>query len=326
VNRFEYVRAKSWEDAQRALAVDGAVAKAAGVDLWDRFKEGLDAPARVVSLEIKEASKIEVADDQRLIIGALATMTDIAEHPEVKKSFAALAEAAGTLATPAIRNAATLGGNLCQRPRCHYFRNELFQCLRKGGTTCFAIEGDNRMHALFDNKTCAAVAGGSTAAPLAALDARVFVRAGAESRAMPVTELFLRSSEDTRREVRLGPGELIERVELSPKRGANNAYAKIRPRESFDWPIVEAAVSLELEGTTIKDARVFLGAVAMVPLRASAVEKALVGAKVDKATFRKAAERAGDGATPLSMNAYKLPVLTAAVERALTKAALRSNV
>lgn len=323
MNRFEWVRVTSWAEASRAVArgAPRVLAKGAGVDLWDRIKEGLDAPERVVSLlDIPGSRAIEVRPDGSASIGALATLTEIAEHAAIRSRFPALAEAAGTLATPAIRNAATLGGNLCQRPRCQYFRSELHPCLRKGGGGCFAIPGDHRLHAIFDNNICAAVAAPSTAAPLTSLGAEVVITADDKpARRLSVEALFVPSSEDPRREVRLEAGELIERVEI-PAGAWRNAYLKVHHRQTFDWPIVEAAVALRLEGAKISDARVVLGAVAMTPRRAAHAEKALKGAAPVAATFARAAKLASQGATALPRNRYKLPIVEALVERALLRA------
>jgi xanthine dehydrogenase YagS FAD-binding subunit len=322
MNRFEWVRASSFAEASELIAKGGPLtqAKAAGIDLWDRMKEGLDQPERVVSiLEIPGGGAITVRPDGSATIGALATISEIAEHAAIKQRFSALAAAAGSLATPSIRNAATIGGNLCQRPRCHYFRSAAHPCLRKGGGGCFAIPGDHRMHALFDNGVCAAVAAPSTAAPLVALGAEVVLVRGAQSRRLPVEELFVPSREDPRREVRLGPGELIERIEI-PAGDPRNAYDKVTHRESFDWPIVEVAVALRIGGGAITEAKVVLGAVAMTPRRAAESEKILRGAAPGVALFAKAAKAAAAGATPLPLNRYKLSVLEALVARTLAQA------
>lgn len=323
MNRFEWMRATNWAEASKACAPGAALvlAKGGGIDLLDRLKEGLDAPERVVSLlEISGAKGIELRPDGSVSIGALTTISDIAEHPEIRQRFLALAEAAGSLATPAVRNAATLGGNLCQRPRCQYFRSALHPCLRKGGGGCFAIPGDHRMHAIFDNAVCAAVAAPSTAAPLVALGAQVVVQShGKPARSLPIETLFVPSSEDPRREVSLGPGELIERVNI-PSGRWKSAYQKAQHRESFDWPIVEVAAALQLDKSKITDARVVLGSVAMTPRRATGVEKALVGATAGEQNFRRAAKAAGQGATALPGNRYKLPILEELVARALMRA------
>lgn len=325
--RFQYLRAaaepgttsaKGWARALEAVAA-GAVPKGAGVDLWDRMKEHLDEPARVVSLlGIPGAADIAVTATGGLRVGALATVTDVAEHAEVVRRYPALARAAGSLATPAIRNAATIGGNLAQRPRCAYFRSALHPCIRKGGTSCPATTGDHRLHAVFENAPCAAVLPSSLAAALTAYEATVSVASVTGARSVAVEELFVPTKEDPRRELRLAPGELITAVELPARPvGERSAYVKARPRESFDWPIVEAAVAVVVDGAAVRSARVVLGAVAMTPWRARASERALVGAPLSAESIGRAAAAAIEGATPLSGNRYKLALVRAMVTRAL---------
>jgi xanthine dehydrogenase YagS FAD-binding subunit len=322
VNAFEYVRATSWEEAQRALAEGGpgALAKASGIDLIDRMKEGLDAPGRLVStLSIPGSDAIEVGKSGAVVVGANATLTAMAEAAELARRFPALVEAAGTAANPNVRNGATLAGNLCQRPRCHYYRSLLHPCLRKGGGTCYAQAGENATHALFDNRGCAAVTASSMAIPLVALGAKARVRgADGVSRELPLADLFVPASEDLRREVRLGPTELIEAVVLDGPE-LRSAYGKVRPRESFDWPIVEAAVAVRSEGGRVADARIVLGAVAMVPWRAKDAEAALVGTSGDADTRALAVARALAGAEPLSGNGHKVDIARALVGRLLTR-------
>lgn len=317
---FSYIRAGSFEEASKEVksGAGKSLLKAGGVDVLDRIKEHLEAPERLVSiLGIESARAIELRPDGSASIGALATMTEIAEHPGLRQRFPALATAAGSVGTPAIRNAATLGGNLCQRPRCGYFRSELFPCRRKGGAECFAIVGDHRMHAIYDNSLCAAVLAPSTAAPLVALGAELVIgAAGQKPRRIKAEELFLASSEDLRREVRLDPGEIIERVEV-PAGIWRSAYARATPRDSFDWPMVEVAAALLAEKSGIEDVRIILGSVAMTPRRALEAEKLLRGKAPSISVIEAAAQAATVGATPLPGNRYKLSVASAMVARAL---------
>jgi xanthine dehydrogenase YagS FAD-binding subunit len=320
---FSYLRASTLDEASTAVKAGAGktLLKAGGVDVLDRIKEHLEAPERLVSiLGVASARAIELRPDGSASIGALATMTELAEHPGLRQRFPALTAAAGGLATPAIRNAATLGGNLCQRPRCGYFRSELYPCRRKGGAECFAIVGDHRMHALYDNGLCAAVLAPSTAAPLVALRAELVVTsAGNKPRRLPAEALFVASSEDVRREVRLEPGEIIERIEL-PAGAWRSAYARATPRDSFDWAMVEVAVAALADKSGISDVRIVLGAVAMTPRRAVESEKLLRGKPPSRAAIEAAAQAATSGATPLPGNRYKLSVATAVVAQALSAA------
>jgi xanthine dehydrogenase YagS FAD-binding subunit len=318
---FEYVFARSLEHAARLLAEGGpgTVAQAGGVDLQDRLAEGLDAPSRVVSLSRIPREPLIELKGGTLRISALATLSEIAEAEAVRTHFAALAKAAATAANPNVRNAATLGGNLCQRPRCHYFRSELHPCTRKGGKVCFAQRGDNRMHALFDNEVCAAVTASSLAAPLAVLNATVELLSPTGSRAVPCSGFFVKASEDPERETALAPGELISHVSVPVERGLRQAYGKVQHRSSQDWPIAEAAVALRAEGGVIREARIALGAMAMTPMRAAAAEAALVGTSTAEA-WESACERVTQGASPMSENRYKLSVIRSLVRELVTQA------
>lgn len=324
MNRFSYLEAKSWLEASSALQQDAeqSLAKAAGVDVWDRLKEGLDSPRRLVSLlHIPGGETIEVERDGAVRIGALATLADIASHPELESRSKALAKAAGTAANPNVREQATLGGNLGQHPRCVYFRSREHDCLRKGGSVCFAQRGEHRMHAVFDNRACAAVLPSSLAVALVAARAEVGTVRGTseEVRFRPVESLFVPSSQSVESALALEPGELIHSVRLPPADGWVDAYAKARVRRSVDWPIVEVAVGWKRRAGKIESARIVLGAVAMTPWRASEAERALVGTKAARADVERAVSSVMVGATPLPNNAYKLSVAEAVTAEAIAE-------
>lgn len=327
-NRFSYVHASSWEEATALLAGEehGVVAKGAGVDLWDLIKEGISRPELVVSLLGIPGAKHITKSDKTLTIGAMATLAAIGSHPDVMKEVAALAQAAGSAASPAIRNAATLAGNLCQRPRCGYFRSLSHPCLRKGGGRCFAQDGHHQNHAIFDTDGCIATGASSLAPALVALEASVVVRGpGAVSRTLPVEKLFLHASQNPTQEVDLRRGELIEQVSI-PLTGAVSVYHKTRARDGFDWPMVEVAVAVRTDRQkTITAARVVMGAVAMVPWRAVDTEKVLIGSKLTEDIVRKAAKVAANGATPLRDNGHKVVIARSTVGKALEKVSQSIN-
>jgi xanthine dehydrogenase YagS FAD-binding subunit len=236
----------------------------------------------------------------------------------VVKGANALALAAGWAGTPQIRNLATLGGNLAQRPRCPYFRSELFHCRKKGGTECFAIPGENQEHAVFGNGLCAIVHPSGAATALVALGASLKLKGPRGERTLPIEQFFVRPEQDVTRENVLQPGELI--VEVRVPTGRRGGYVKLMQKQTFDWPLADAAAVLDLDGGTVREARVVLGSAAPVPWRASAVEKALVGKKLDESSARAAAQLATSGATPLDKNGHKLAALQAAVLRSLLAA------
>lgn len=316
MRNFAYVMPETLDQAAKAAADKGAVLKAGGVDLLDMMKSEVVKPARLVSLlSVKAPALREIAvKDGALRVGALVTLAELAAHPAVP---GALAQAAGMAATPQIRNVATVGGNLAQRVRCWWFRSPTFPCARKEGNQCFAQKGENKYHALFDNADCAAVAPSSLAAPLVALDATVVTT----KRNLPIGQFFVPATKDITRETVLEPGEIITDLVVPEGKGWRAAYREMGERESSDWQLVSAAVSLQLDGKTVKGARVALGGVAVVPYRAEAVEAALAGKPMTPALARQAAEAAFAKATPLADNGYKVPLGKVMLRRALLAAA-----
>jgi xanthine dehydrogenase YagS FAD-binding subunit len=252
-------------------------------------------------------------------IGPLITLAALAKHPGLMQSHRALAQAAAHAATPQIRNMASLGGNLLQRPRCWYFRAEEFVCKKKGGDKCFALEGENQFHAIFGNSVCAIVHPSATAVPLTAFGARIEITGASGKREIPIDELFVTPEKDVRREHSIAGDELITAVRV-PATKVRSAYAKQGEKESFDWPLAEVAVVLEMEGAKCRRASIVLGAAAPVPYRAKEAEALLAGKKIDEALARAAAERAIAGATPLAKNAYKLPLFETLVRRTVLEA------
>ncbi len=321
IARFEWSDARSLDEALSLLEGKSMV-KAGGVDLMIRLKEGLDSPSRLVNLRTVPGLDYVKEDGGWLHLGPLVTLTTISEHPLLRSRYTALADAALHAATPHIRNMATLGGNLLQRPRCWYFRSEQFHCLRKGGDRCFAQDGENDYHAIFDNQLCAIVHPSAAACALTALGATLEIRGKKGTREAPLDGFFLRPEQDVTREHSLGEDELLTeiRVPALPD-GARTAYKKIFQKESFDWPLAEVAVVLDQRGGTVSKASIVLGAAAPVPWRAEAAEKALAGKAVSIQSAREAAMAAVHGATPLSQNAYKIPIFEAAVRRTILAAA-----
>jgi xanthine dehydrogenase YagS FAD-binding subunit len=305
-----------------------AVIKAGGVDLLDLVKETLLAPATVVNLAAVPGLDAIAADASGgLRIGAMASLAKVAADDAVTRRYPALADAAGASASPQIRQLATLAGNLLQRPRCWYFRSAADHCLRKGGHHCYALDGDNRYHAVFDNLPCAIVHPSSAATALTALGASVeIVGAGGAARRVPLADFFVLPSEDPHRENRLGAHELLTAILLPPTSAATRmAYRRLSEKAAFDWPLADAAVVLELAADGIcRKAAVVLGAAAPAPHRASAAESALIGRRIDEAAARDAGRAAIAGATPLDGNAYKLPLFETLVRRTVAAAAARS--
>lgn len=318
---FEYAQPTGLEEALTLLAEPGTLAQAGGVDLLDRLKEGLDTPKRLVSLrKVKELSGI-TEEAGGLRVGALATLDELAEHPLMRSRARALAEAALHTATPNVRNQATIGGNLVQRPRCWYFRSDDFHCRKKGGPVCYALEGENELHSIFGNGVCAALHASTLAPALVALGATLDLVSKKGPRTLPVSDFFMPPEREVTKDTVLEPGELLRSI-LVPlgEPTDRSAYQKQGQRESYDWPLVDVAVWLRLEGETVRDLRIVLGAVAPVPRRATAAETLLRGKKLTEALAQAAGAQATQGATPLAKNRYKLPLLSAVVARTLLSA------
>lgn len=299
--------------------------KAGGVDLLDLLKEGLVAPTRLVNLRTVRGLD-GIADDDKtgLRLGPMVTLARIADEPTLQRRYRALAEAAGHAATPQIRNMATVGGNLLQRPRCWYFRSESFTCKKKGGDRCLALEGENAYHAIFGNRVCAIVHPSSAACALTALGAKLELTGPRGRREVPLESFFVTPEQDVQRENSLGADEVITELRVPPPaEGQTSAYHKQGEKESFDWPIAEVAVVLQRQGKggRVTRATVILGAAAPVPYRARAAEDALVGQVINEDTARAAAKAALQGATPLGQNGYKLPVFEAVIRRTILRAA-----
>jgi xanthine dehydrogenase YagS FAD-binding subunit len=251
----------------------------------------------------------------------MVTLAAIADHRVIRQRYTVLADAALNAATPQIRNMATVGGNLLQRPRCWYFRNEQFHCRRKGGEECFAQDGENEYHAIFDNEVCAIVHPSSAACALTALSAKVKVNGKRGPLEIALDELFVRPGTDVTREHVLSASELLTEILVPVPSGATrSAYAKVGQKESFDWPLAEVAVVLEFRAGTVSRASIVLGAAAPVPWRASAAEKELIGKTLNEQSARQAASAALKGATPLAQNAYKIPMFEAVVRRTILTA------
>ena len=320
IARFEWMNARSIDDAIGQLN-GKAIPKAGGIDLMDRLKESLDAPSRLVNIRTIPGLDYVKEESGWLRIGPMVTLATIAEHPVIRQRYTVLADAALKAATPQIRNMATVGGNLLQRPRCWYFRSNLFHCLRKGGDRCFALDGENEYHAIFDNEVCAIVHPSAAACALTALGAKVEVKGKNGTREIALDDLFVRPETDVTREHVLNPDQLLTEIRVpAPSDAIRSAYTKVGQKESFDWPLAEVAVVLERRGGVVSKASIVLGAAAPVPWRATAAEKALAGRPLNQQSAREAATAAVQGATPLYQNAYKIPMFEAVVRRTILAA------
>jgi xanthine dehydrogenase YagS FAD-binding subunit len=321
---FKYVRASDAAAAVRAVAANQqAKFLAGGTNLLDLMKEDVERPNELVDLGRLKLAEIKEAGGG-VSIGALATNTDTANHPLIRRDYPLLTQAIVAGASGQLRNMATNGGNLMQRTRCQYFYDITMPCnKREAGTGCGALEGLNRMHAILGwSDQCVATYPGDMANALYALEAVVRIRgADGQERTMPVSEFHRLPGDTPQRDNNLAHGELILALELPKSNFAKNSYyLKVRDRASYAFALVAIAAALELEGNTIKQARVVLGSVAHKPWRSPEAEAALAGQPASEENFRAAAEAALSAAKPLAHNAYKIELAKRAIVRALMRA------
>ena len=251
-------------------------------------------------------------------IGALAKLADIEDHPAIRERLLILSEAAGVAASPQIRNAGTIAGNICQRPFCWYFRSANFTCLRKGGQVCYTVTGDGRFHAILGGGPSFIVHPSDTAPALVALGAQIKIAGPAGEKNIPLEKFFVLPSVDFRRENILGPTDVVTEIYVpTPKPGSKGFYHKVRERLAWDHAIVAVATIVESAGGIVRDARVVLGGVAPVPWRARNAEEFLRGKKLDEGAAMQAGEIALQGAKPLKDNVYKVKMAQDLVQRGL---------
>jgi xanthine dehydrogenase YagS FAD-binding subunit len=317
MNSVQWIDARSVEEAVALLSADapGTIAKAGGMDLLDLLKEGIAVPARIVNLQRIEALRgVQFADSEGLRLGALTTLAEIASHPSIRQHYPAFAAAAAHAATPQVRNAATIGGNLLQRPRCWYFRNELFHAARDQ-----VGREESQYGAIFDNAKTTMVHASTPATALLAYGARVhMVGKSGQSRALPLGDFLLPPDFTRTRDTALGNDEVLTHVTV-PAAAANTraTYHKQTERDSYDWPICDIAILLTLAGRKVEAAKIVAGAVAPVPRRITASESLLVGREIDEGVAAEAAREAIRGATPTAKNSYKVPILETVIKRTI---------
>ena len=327
MNRFEIAVPATLEEALELLVAKKTRARviAGGTDLIPQMQSGVTDPERLVDLKgIAGLDRME-ASAPGLRLGALVSLDAIGAHPEVQSRWPALAQGASAAASPQIRNAGTLGGNLCQRPRCWYFRNEAFHCRKKGGAECFALEGENKYHAIFGDDACRIVHPSDTAPALVAYGAEARLLSPRGERIVSLEEFFIMPAKDVMWENVLERDEIILSVFVpAPPPGTRAVYLKIRERESFDFALASLAAVLTFDGRQCTRARIVFGGVAPIPWRAPAAEATLTGHELDEALIARAAQAAVEGAAPLSKNRYKVALARGVFRQALTSLAAAS--
>jgi xanthine dehydrogenase YagS FAD-binding subunit len=318
---FAHQNARSIKQAVSLLAKEKGRAKlnAGGTDLLGLLKDRVISDYPKLIINIKNIGGLDYIreDVEGLRIGALARLTDMVESPLLNKDYRALAEAARSIASPQIRNMATLGGNLCQDVRCWYYRyphqiGETMQCLRKGSGPCLAVRGDNRYHAIINGKKCYAVCPSDMATALAALDGHISVTGPKGVRDIAVTDFYNPLGNA------IGKDEMVTEITVPTISGrTKQSFLKFTLRKSVDFAIVSVASAITVENNVCTDARIVLGAVAPAPFRVNAAEEKLLGRPITEESATEAAEAAVSGAHPLSKNAYKIQITKALVKKAI---------
>jgi xanthine dehydrogenase YagS FAD-binding subunit len=300
----------------------GAWLIAAGQDTYDWLKNRTKRTAAVIDLTGIQGLKGIRQTEAGLEIGALTTLTEIERDPIVRQQYSVLSSAAGRVASPQIRNAGTLGGNLCQDTRCWYYRAGV-DCYRAGGNVCYADtpQGQNREHAIFGASRCVAVTPSDTATAAVALDASMVIRSQKGERVVPAEKFFVGPAIDIRRMTVLEPGEILTAVRF-PKTwaGAKFYFEKVADRQTWDFALLSIAASMIMEGDTIRNIRLVCGAVECVPRRLIDVEQAVIGQPKNEDVATRAGKLAAAGAQPLNFNHFKMPLMENLVRRAIRDA------
>jgi len=295
-----------------------------GSDLLGMVKERIVSPDVLIHLRsIKGMDQVTQARGS-VQIGGLITLDTLSHNPLILRDYAVLAEAAGSVATPQIRNAGTLAGNVCQRPWCWYFRNG-FPCYKAGGNTCFSFNGENQFHAIFGGGPSFIVHPSDTAPALVALDAKFRVVGPKGERTVPAGDFFVLPKQNAARENALGDDEILASIELPAARpGTRSTYHKVLDREAWTHAVVSAAIVLDMDKDVCRSARVVLGGVAPIPWRFPDAERLLTGQRITPELAARAAETAVAGAKPLAKNAYKVPLTREIVQRTVLGLATRA--
>jgi xanthine dehydrogenase YagS FAD-binding subunit len=318
---FDLLQPTSAADAQRLLQDigDGAWIMAGGLDSFDWLKDRIKKPQVLVDLSgIEELRGVRITGDG-LEIGAMTTLTEIANHPEIKKNYGVLTEAVSVVASPQIRNQATLGGNVSQDVRCWYYRGG-WPCYRAGGNICYADTpvGRNREHAIFGANRCVAVHPSDSVPALVALDAKFVVKGPKGDRVIDAEDYFIGPELDITHINILQPGDLLTTIRIpNTYAGARFYFEKVRDRNVWDFPLMNVASAIKVSGNNIDDIRIAVNAVSPRPMRLRNVEAAVKGKPATAETGEMAGKLAVQGAVPLQFNAYKIPLMRNLIKRAI---------
>ena len=327
MNRFEYASPTSLKQALGLLSKSWGDAEllAGGTDLLGRMKDYVSSPKRVVNIKDLPGMHAISRENGGLRIGALVTLDRIADASDLRQNYPALAQAVIEAASPQIRNMATIGGNLCQRPRCWYYRNGMGLLPKSADGKSLVVDGDNRYHAILGNDGPAYFVSPSTIAPmLIAYNARLLISGPDGSREVALEKLYRIPQSEDEREHDLQPNEIVTHVLIPPAKGVRAANYEVRQKTAFDWPLAVASVVLQMSGNKVQSARIVMGAVAPVPWISAEAAQEITGKSIDDQSAGAAGSAAVAKARALSQNGYKVKLASVAVKRALLAAVGKS--
>jgi len=319
---FQYAAAADLEKAIALLREPESEVLAGGTDLLGELKRRIRSPRRLVNIKtLEELGEISLNSraGEALRIGALVSISEIERHSIVAKEFPPLQQAASGVASPQLRNMGTLGGNLCQHPRCWYFRNPCFPCWLKGGARCFAVVGENKLHRILGEGICHSVHPSDLAPVLIAQEARVRIAGPQGEHEIPLESLYMLPREDHRQTTVLNQGELVIEIRVPlPEKTRRGIFLKSMERQAWSFALASVALQLRMDGDRVAEGRLVLGGVAPIPWRAKEAERVLLGQKVSADLAQRAGEAAVSGVRPMRDNVYKVQLVQALVRKALT--------
>ncbi len=325
MHNFQYVAAADLKTAIALLREPKSELLAGGTDLLGEMKRRIRSPQRLVNIKtLDKLGEMSLAKRQgkTLRIGALVKISEIESHPVVAKEFPSLQQAASLVGTPQLRNMGTLGGNLCQHPRCWYFRSPRFPCWLKGGAKCFAVAGENKFHRILGEGVCHSVHPSDLAPVLMALKARLKIAGPKGERQIPLEKLYMLPKERQRQTTVLKRGELITEIQVPlPEKKERGVFLKSMERKAWSFALASVALQLRLDGDRVAEGRMVLGGVAPIPWRVQEAEKVLQGEKLSEDLVQRAAEAAVSGVRPMRDNAYKVQLVQMLVKKAVTELA-----
>ncbi len=315
---FTYVKPKSMKEAIAQLSSKGARVHAGGTDLLGCLRDDVFDADKLVSIsQLKSLRGIGQTKDGGLQMRALTTVSEVANHKIIRERYLALAQAASEVGSPQLRNQGTMGGNICQKPRCWYYRGD-FHCLRKGGDKCYAYDGENQFHCILGGNLCYIVHPSDIAPALVAFEAVARIAGPEGTRQVPLAKFHVPPSVNVHNETVLRPNEIVTEILLPPPaKGLRSSYRKVRARRSWDFALAGVALALQFDAGQVTKARVVLSGAAPVPWRSKEVEEVITGSHLDAETAARAAAAAVKNGEPLKQNGYKIPLFRAVLEEEL---------